>query len=291
MKKQIVGVGITGLVGSRIVELFSEYDFINVSSETGADVTNYDTLINPIEKSNARIVIHFAAKTNVDSCEEDKKLGENGLAWRINVEGTKNVVKACQKSNKKIIYISTDYVFDGTKEKYFEDDKPNPVNWYARTKYEGELLVMSSGLPYLICRLAYPYRAKFETKKDFVRTIIDKLEHKERVNLMNDHIFTPTFIDDIAEGLKLLIENDKKGIYHLVGSQSLTPYDAGQLIIEEFNLDNSLIGKTTSLVYLKDKAPRPLKLSISNDKITSLGAVFLNFKEGLSVLKKQMEEK
>lgn len=290
MKKQIVGVGITGLVGSRIVELCPEYDFINASSETGVDVTNYDTLIDPIEKSRADIVIHFAAKTNVDSCEEDKKLGASGPAWKINVEGTRNVIKACQKTKKKIIYISTDYVFDGTKEKYYEDDRPNPINWYARTKYEGELLVKSSGLPYLICRLAYPYRAKFEPKKDFVRTIINRLNNRERVNLMTDHIFTPTFIDDIAESLLLLINKNETGIYHLVGSQSLTPYDAGLLIAKEFNLDKLLIGRTTSFEYLKNKAPRPLKLAISNGKITSTGAKFLGFKEGLSVLKKQMEE-
>lgn len=291
MKQIITGVGITGLVGSRIVELLPEYDFINASSETGVDVTNYQTLVKPVEKSDSKIVIHFAAKTNVDLCEEDKNLGKRGQAWKINVFGTENVIKACRKSNKKIIYISTDYVFDGTKEKYTEEDLPNPINWYARTKYEGECLVKSSGLPYLICRLAYPYRAKFDLKKDFVRTIIDRLKHQERVNLMTDHIFTPTFIDNIAYGLKLLIEKNQTGIFHLAGSQSLTPYDAGQQIAQEFNLDKSLIGKTTSLEYLKNKAPRPLKLSVSNDKITALGAKFLKFQEGLPVLKKQMEEK
>lgn len=291
MKQNIIGVGITGLVGSRIVELCPEYSFTNASSETGVDVTNYNTLIDPIEKNSSGIVIHFAAKTNVDSCEEDKSLGKNGQAWKINVFGTENVIKACQKSNKKIIYISTDYVFDGTKEKYTEEDLPNPINWYARTKYESELLVASSGLSYLICRLSYPYRAKFEPKKDFVRTIINRLKHQERVNLMTDHIFTPTFIDNIAYGLKLLIEKNQTGIFHLVGSEFLTPYDAGQQIAKEFNLDKSLIGKTTSQEYLKNKAPRPLKLSIGNDKITALGAKFLKFKEGLSVLKKQMEEK
>lgn len=291
MKHKIIGVGITGLVGSRIVELLPEYDFVNASSETGVDITNYSTLVDTVEKNNADILIHFAAKTNVDSCEEDKKLGQNGPAWKINVLGTENVIKACQKSGKKIIYISTDYVFDGKKEKYSEEDSPNPINWYARTKYEGEILIKSSCLPYLICRLSYPYRASFNQKKDFVRTIIDKLKNQERVNLMTDHIFTPTFIDDIAGGLKILIEKKTVGIFHLVGSQSLTPYDAGLLIAQEFNLNQSLIGKTTSSKYLINKAPRPLKLAISNDKMTSIGAKFLGFKEGLSVLKKQMEEK
>lgn len=291
IKTKIIGVGITGLVGSRIVELTENvFDFINASSETGVDITDYSTIIGPIEKSDAKILIHLAAKTNVDSCENDKKLGKEGPAWKINVGGTKNVIEACRKSNKKIIYFSTDYVFDGTKEKYRESDTPRPINWYAQTKYEGELLVKNSGLPYLICRITYPYRAKFSPKKDFVRTLIDNLNNKERVYLMIDHIFTPTFIDDIAQGIKLLIEKNETGTYHLVGSQSLTPYDAGLLIAEEFNLDKSLIEKTTSTEYLKDKAHRPLKLASSNDKITSIGGHFSGFAEGIKIVKKQMEE-
>lgn len=292
MKQKIIGVGITGLVGSRIVEKTTDvFEFTNASCETGVDITNYNTLIEPIEKNDARIAIHLAAKTNVDACEEDKILDKNGPAWKINVEGTKNVIEACQKSNKKIIYISTDYVFDGTKESYTEEDEPSPINWYGQTKYEGERLVKSSGLSFLICRLAYPYRAKFDAKKDFVRTIIDKLKNKERVNLMIDHIFTPTFIDDIADAIKVLIQGNYEGIFHLTGSQFLSPYEAGVEIARVFKLDSSLIGETTSLKYLKDRAPRPLKLAISNDKITSIGAKFLTFNDGLKVVKKQMEGK
>lgn len=291
MKQKITGVGITGLVGSRIVELCPEYDFINASSETGVDITNYQTLIGPVENSDSKIVIHLAAKTSVDSCETDKPLGINGPAWKINVEGTKNVILACKKFNKKIIYVSTDYVFDGTKDFYTEEDTPNPINWYAQTKYEGELLVKNSGLPYLIVRITYPYRAKYDLKKDFVRAVIERLNNKERVNLMNDHIFTPTFIDDIAGGLKLLIENSSQGIFHLVGSQSLTPLDAGKIITRVFGLEDTLISSVTSQEYLKGKALRPLKLVTKNDKIKKLGAIFHGFEEGLKIVKTQMEEK
>ena len=144
-----------------------------------------------------QIVLHMAAKTNVDGCEEDKARDkeileykdpqkqeqawmEEKTAWTINVFGTQNIIDACQKTNKKLIYISTDFVFDGTKKAYSEEDKPNPINWYAKTKYEGEKIIQNSGLDYVIARIAYPYRAFFE-RKDFVRAIlIDKLE--KRVN-------------------------------------------------------------------------------------------------------------
>jgi len=108
---------------------------------------------------------------------------------------------------------------------------------------------------------------------------------------MNDHIFTPTLIDDIAGGLRLLIENKQQGIFHLVGSQNLSPLDAGKKIAEIFNFDASLIGSTTSKEYLVGRAPRPLKLATKNDKIKALGANFHTFEEGLNIVKNQMEEK
>jgi len=92
--------------------------------------------------------------------------------------GTQNIIAACQKANKKIVYISTDFVFDGKKRVYSEKDDPAPINWYARTKYEGEKLIQASGLDYIIARIAYPYRAFFE-RNDFVRVLITKLEKSE----------------------------------------------------------------------------------------------------------------
>lgn len=290
MKQKIIGVGITGLVGSRIVELCPEYEFINASSETGVDITDFQTLVDPVERSDSKVIIHLAAKTNVDSCEDDKIMGKNGQAWKINVGGTENIIKAGKSQNKKIIYVSTDYVFDGEKNYYTEEDTPNPINWYARTKYEGELLVKNSGLPYTIVRITYPYRANFVPKKDFVRTIIDNLNNQQRVKLMNDHIFTPTLIDDIALAIKIIINHELQGIYHLVGSQSLTPLEAGKIISNTFGLDPNLIESITSKEYLKGRAPRPLKLATKNDKIKREGAVFSTFEEGLNIIKNQLED-
>lgn len=277
---KILGTGLSGLVGSRIVELLEdriEFDFSEV------DITDKDKITSRIRDSRALIVLHLAAKTDVDACEKDKAQGKRGPAWQVNVIGTQNVALAAQLSGKKMIYISTDFVFDGNPKDfrgYTEEDPPEPINWYGKTKYEGEFIVRSLKTPFLIVRLAYPYRVSFQTP-DFVRTIINRLKGRERVNGVTDHMFTPTFIDDIAEALRVLVEQNETGIYHVVGSQFLSPYKAAEIICQKFGFDESLISATTREEYFKNRAPRPEKLALLNDKIKKLGVRMRTFEEGL----------
>lgn len=291
-KPQIVGLGLNGLIGQRIVELLSDsFEFINLSRSNGVDISDPASLTQ-IKKYKANFVLHLAAKTDVEACEDDKDLGEDGDAWKINVDGSQNVAEICRELGKKMIYISTDFVFDGEIEEgkhYFETDIPKPINWYAETKFEGEKRVEESGADYMITRIAYPYRAGFEGKLDFVRAIKNRLEEKLEVRAVTDHIFCPTFIDDIAYGIKKLIETDEKGIYHIVGSQELSPYEAATSIAKVFNLDSGLISKTTREDFFKDKAKRPFNLALSNDRIRSLGVNMKGFEEGLLNIKSQIQ--
>jgi dTDP-4-dehydrorhamnose reductase len=228
----------------------------------------------------------------VDGCEDDKNLGEDGEAWRINVLGASNVAEYCRDLGKKIIYISTDFVFDGEKEKgefYTEKDSPNPINWYSKTKYEGEKLIEKSGAPYMILRLAYPYRANFEPKKDFLRAILDNLKNGNQVKAITDHVFCPTFIDDFAFALEKLVKNDASGIFHTVGGQALTPFEATKIIASEFNLDTNLIVPITREEFFKDRAPRPFNLALRNARIGELGVEMKGFEEGLISIKSQMQ--
>lgn len=284
-KTKIFGIGITGLVGSRIVKMMPEYSFDNLSLETGVDITDASTLSAIREDKEHAWVLHLAAKADVDGCEKDKPLGEEGAAYKINVLGTKNVVDACKVSNKKIIYISTDFVFDGEKvklNKYFEDDTPHPINWYAQTKFEGEEIVKKSGLPYVILRIAYPYQKDaFALKKDFFHAIQDRLAAGQPVVGVTDHIMTPTHLDDIAQAVNAIIEHNAEGIYHAVGSQSLTPYEVANLIAETFGYDKNLISKTTRAEFFKERAPRPFNLALNNDRIVKLGVNMRSFEEGL----------
>jgi dTDP-4-dehydrorhamnose reductase len=306
MKTKILGTGLTGLVGTRLTELLGNaYDFEFINLENGVNILDKQTVLNKVSDSEAQIVLHMAAKTNVDGCEEDKIrdqeiLGLNSLqdqeatwvkeqtAWAVNVFGTQNIVEACKLANKKIVYISTDLVFDGKKRTYVEEDETNPINWYAKTKCEGEKLIQNSGLDYIIARIAYPYRALFE-RNDFVRGLMAKLEKSEKLSMVTDHIMVPTFIDDIVNALDVLIKLELKGIFHVVGSQAINPYDSAVAIAKTFEFDETLISKTTRSEYFAGKAPRPFCLHLKNDKIGKLGIEMSTFDKGLVEIKNQRE--
>lgn len=290
-KTKIFGIGVSGLVGSRIVEILQDkYTIDNLSLDTGVDITNPQTLDIISKDTTHPIVLHLAAKTDIEGCEKDKPLGEQGDTYKINVLGTQNIVNACKQSNKKIIYISTDYVFDGENPPeggYTEEDTPHPNNWYGESKYQGEEVVKNSGLPYLIIRIGFPYRKEFELKKDFVRVIRENLKNNQPISRIIDQKITPTFIDDIAIALDKLIETNAQGIYHVLGSQSLSPYEAARIIAQKFNYDPSIISKSTKAEVFKGKAPRPTDLTINNQKIKKLGVNMRTFEEGLEAIKQQ----
>ncbi len=283
----ILGTGLNGLVGSRIAELLKNtYHFESLSRSSGVDISDARLVEEAVNKSASEVVLHFAAKTNVDACEEDKKYGKDGEAWKVNVLGTKNIVNACEKSGKKLIYISTDFIFNGEKDFYTEIDGPDPINWYGMTKCEGESEVQSSSSDWIIMRIAYPYRSKFE-KGDFVRKIQERFTNKQEVAGVTDHIFCPTFVDDIAAAISNLIKQKATGIYHAVGSESLSPYIAATKIAETFGFNQKLISKTTRAEYFKDKAPRPFHLVLKNDKIEQLNVAMNSFSKGLELVKSQ----
>lgn len=300
MTTKILGTGLNGLVGSRIIELLQDkYEFENISRSTGVDVTNQAQVYTAISSSYAPVVIHLTAKTDVDGCERDKETDiltakeegsgqelfkDTSTAWAINVVGAKNIVDACKRTNKKLIYFSTDFVFDGQKptgDTYDESDTPNPLNWYGLTKYKGEDIVLNSGIPYAIIRLAYPYGHVFEKKKDFVQAILSRFQKGESVSGITDHLFVPTFIDDIAMALDVIISSNVEGVYHAVGSQALSPCEASLSIARIFGYSESLVQKTTREEYFKNRALRPYNLTLKNDRIKRLGVPMRTFEEGL----------
>lgn len=289
--KKIIGTGLSGLVGSRVVELLeNEFSFEDISRKTGTDILDGKGILERIQNSEADTVIHMAAYTHVDEAEQEKGLGANSQSWKVNVRGTENIVAACKATGKRLIYISTDFVFDGesTPQKgYSEENIPNPINWYATTKYEGEKRVTQSNIQWVIARIAYPYRADSE-KNDFFRAMKQRLVEGKYIAGVTDHRFCPTFIDDIAHALGILCKTSTTGIYHVTGSEALSPNEAAHAIAEVFGLDASLITATTREDYFKGKAQRPFDLSMNNGKIKLLGVQMRGFREGLQELKKQI---
>ncbi|MBI5122384.1 sugar nucleotide-binding protein [Candidatus Roizmanbacteria bacterium] len=275
---KIALTGADGLVGSRIVELLkNDFEFTPIP-QSQMDITNRNQVFNVLKNLDYDIFFHLAAYTNVSGAETNKE-----LCFKINVDGTKNVFDVVKSQGKKFIYISTDFVFDGTNPPYFEDSQPSPTSIYASSKYEGEKIVRDQ---VMIVRIAYPYRAHFELKKDFFRTFKSYLEQKKPLSMITNSSMTPTFIDDIAFGLKYLFNNYSPEIYHLVGADSLSPYNACLMVAEKFNLDKSLIGKTTYREYVKGKSRLPQFATIKSKKNNFWK--MKTFAEGLEEIKKQL---
>jgi len=261
----VLGTGLSGLVGSRIVQLNPDINFTDLSLDSGFDILKLETLEPVFASFTGNIVLHLAAFTDTNAAW-DQKDNKDGLCYQLNVVGTQNIVNLCQKYGKHLIHISTDYVFDGSKVgSYTEDDIPNPLDWYAKTKYLAEKLIPNN---FTIIRIASPYRSKFDQKIDLVRKIISKLKNNETCKLFSDQITTPTFIDDIALGLQKVFNNPKPGIYHLVGSSSQSVYQMGHLITKIFDFDPDLVHASSLADYLKTENARPYapNLSLSNQK-------------------------
>lgn len=286
---KILGTGLSGLVGSRVMELMSlwGYTFDNLSLETGVDITQKASVEKYFTHSDAPWVFHMAAYTDVQGAEKERLLGQASAAWKVNVAATENIVENCQKTGKRILYIDTDYAFDGKKLEYTEDDTPNPLGWYAKTKYEGAKRVLAMGEKGLVIRIANPYRAHPVGKKDFVHKMLERLMSGQKITAPADQLFAPTFIDDIAYALQVLLQKNSYGIYHVVGSDPLSPYNAALVISDIFGCDKTLIDSTKFADMFRDRAPAPQWAALKNDKISKLGVRMSTFKDGVLEVKKQ----
>lgn len=290
---KILITGSTGLVGSRIVELLSpRYEFTPLLYEDGFDLTDAEAVREALARSDADGAIHLAAYTNVS--EAHKQNGnKEGDCYRINVLGTQNIAEACASLGKYLIHFSTDFVFDGEKENlYTEEDKPSPMEWYGATKLWAEEEVRSFGEDWVILRIAYPFRAKFAPKKDVPRTIVEGFSKGRLHPMFTDQRITPTFIDDIARALGVFLDKRPLGIYHVVGSTVLSPYDLALRIAEIFGFDKNLVKPGSLEEYLKkDPRPRQRFLGLSNAKLKKdLGVKMGDIDTALKALKGQMED-
>ena len=310
---KIAVTGLSGLIGSRFNFLLKEkYELVGVSSEE-VNIVDKEKLSVMLDSINPDLILHMAAKTNVDQCEEDKaadnsKIKNLGLldgenfnlnnvnykdwvedfsAFAVNVVGTKNIVDWTINNSKKIIYISTDFVFSGDDTPaggYSEENKTNPVDWYGMTKFLGEEVVRENENS-LVVRIAFPYGYKSEVKTDFVWKLIELMQKGIELKLVSDQLITPTFIDDVVSGLDFLIQQNEKGLINLVGSSSLSSYDAGLIIADTFGFDKSKLSKITNEEFYKDRAKRPFKAVMKNDKLKKLGFSPKTFEEGVALIK------
>lgn len=299
----IIATGLSGLIGSRIQELLGgNFDFTDFSLESGVNILDLDKLKQAFEENKeAEAVIHLAAFTDVSQAWKERG-DKNGLCFKVNVLGTRNIASLCQQYQKFLIHISTDYVFNGQKpltELYTEEDQAIPLEeeWYSQTKFWAEQEVQKSGCQFVILRTAFPFKAQpardekkvgANFKLDLVRKIIKKLKNKEEIKMFIDQIITPTFADDLAAVINKVINSKPGGIYHCVGSTPIYPFEMAHKIAAVFSLDKSKIKESRIEDLGKDQRPRQKNLGLSNKKLeTDLGIKMHTFEEALEIIKQQ----
>lgn len=291
---KVIGVtGASGLLGSNIVKAAENSNKVVPTHNTRPlftnsiklDVTDREEVFRVIIKLKPDVFVHTAAETNVDKCEVEKE-----KAWKVNSQGTKNIAEACNTIGAKLIYISTDYIFDGDKGFYREDDEAKPVNYYGLTKLKGESFVSEISKDYVIARASVIY-GWHPWKVNFATWVIESLRHGKQISIVDDHYNSPTLANNLAEALVEIIERDLSGVYHTAGSQRINRHVFAVKIAETFGLDSGLI-KPVKMRELKSWiAQRPRDSSLCLNKAQKkMKTKFLNVQESLNLMKKIEQE-
>ena len=284
--------GASGLLGSKTVSCAKRNFTVIATHSTKPlhskslklNVTNVEEVLTIFQKFKPNMVVHAASETNVDKCEVEKE-----HAWKVNVEGVKNIAFACNKVGAKLVYISTDYVFDGLKGNYSEEDKPNPINYYGVTKFEGEKKVIQHCPDHVILRTSVLY-GWHPWKQNFVTWVINQLKQNKEIAVVQDHFNTPTLADNLAEMSIEALQKDLHGVYHASGSERINRYDFAVQIAKTFNLDASLIKPIKMSQLASWVAKRPKDSSLNTDKIQKqLKTKPLNIIQGLKLMREEAE--
>ena len=282
---KILITGGSGRIGYQLFKsLKNEYEVYptflksNISNDMKwfhLDITNRNDTLNFIQEINPDLVIHSAALANVDLCETDHKLADS-----INIQGTRNVVDACTNNNCKIIYVSTSFVFNGTKSSYNEEDDYAPATYYGHSKYVGEKVIRNSDLKYLILRTDQPYGWHESWQKgNSVTRILKNFEEGKEINDVIDWYNTPTLIDDFVNATKILIKKKYDGIFHVVGPDFLNRFEWAKITAEVFNKDKERIkpikGNALNLPAIRSN------VNLNNKKLVDIGIKMNGVREGL----------
>jgi dTDP-4-dehydrorhamnose reductase len=295
---RILVTGSNGLVGTKVLERLLHdpaHDPLGAYHQTRSneylgdfpfwwlDVTSPENVERVLAEARPDAVVHAGAFTNVDAAERERE-----LAWASNAEGTGNLARACEARAIRFVYLSSEYVFDGTAGPYRETDRVNPLGWYAKTKESGEQAVIAAGGSWAVARTTVVYGYAAHVRANFVLWLIGELRAGKRVRIVEDQIGSPTLADNLAEMVVALAVSQVTGIFNTAGADVVSRLDFARQIAATFGLDAGLIDATTT-ASLGQAAPRPLRAGLLMDRFRAAfpEVPVLSVAEGLAVVKQQ----
>jgi dTDP-4-dehydrorhamnose reductase len=291
---KILLTGSNGLLGQHLVKLLIETNAHEIiATSRGAnrlsfasserykyfslDITDGIAVNDFMLSHQPDVIIHAAAMTQPDSCEENPV-----ECWNVNVTATRFLTDAAEKVNARFIYLSTDFVFDGLNGPYKETDEPSPVNYYGSSKLAAEKSVMTSNLQWAIVRTVLVYgNILVGNRSNIISWVKENLENSKPIKVVSDQWRTPTYVEDLAKGILLVLEKNVTGIYHISGEEGMSPYDMALTTADYLHLDKTLMTKVNADTFTQP-AKRPLRTGFIIEKAKKeLGYQPISFKEAL----------
>ena len=299
---KVLITGSNGLLGQHLIPLFvadERYEVIaagrgvnRLPSQQGytyesVNLRNTVSVQQLLEKHHPDIIIHAAAMTQVDECERNKD-----ACWDTNVAATRYLIQAAEKYNAFFLFLSTDFIFDGLEGPYREDDAPNPLSYYGASKVAAERMIRNSKLPWAIVRTVLVYGTAIDMQRSNIITWVkNNLQQGKKIKVVDDQWRTPTLVQDLAEGCKLVADKQATGVFHISGSEMLSPYEMAVQTAQFFKLDLRLIEKVNAKSFVQP-AKRPAKTGFVIDKaVQELGYQPRSFAEGLEIIAKEIGAK
>jgi dTDP-4-dehydrorhamnose reductase len=278
---KVLVTGANGLLGQYLVKQLLEKGYEVIATGKGKcrlpfkspeklryfeiDLTKDEAIFNVIETEKPEIIVHAAAMTQVDDCELNQD-----ACFDINVHATANLLVSAEQVSAFFIYISSDFVFDGNKGHYLEEDALNPVNWYGFTKMQAESTVEISEVPWAIVRTCLVYGNNLTgSRSNIISWVKESLEQGKEIKVVSDQVRTPTYVEDLAIAIEKIIRQRATGIFHVSGKDVLTPYEMALATAAHFDLPAALIKKVDASVF-SQPARRPLRTGFDISKAISV---------------------
>ena len=268
VKLKFLVTGSAGLIGRQVVKDLSEtHEVVSCYNKSKPefgpsmkmDLFNHEMISNVLLEAEPDVVIHLGAMTGVDLCEK-----EESMAFDINAKATQIIAQQCSILNTFLVYVSTDYVFDGNSGMYYEDSVPNPLSIYGKSKFDGEKMVQNFSSDWCIARTSTPF-GLHPTRKSFPVWVIENLKKQKQIDVLSDQFTSPTYVPHLSKMLIEISERHLNGIFHVTGATKISRYEMARMVANKLNLDEKLL-RDVSINELKLEAPRPKDSSLNVSK-------------------------